>query len=565
MGKETSLNAPQESAGIPVIRESGAPTGKRHMVFIDPEDSPSTTAIALLKAALARGLRTIVYCRSRRMTELIALWAADKAGSFAGRISAYRAGFLPEERREIEARMSDGQLLAVVTTSALELGIDIGSLDVCILVGYPGTVISTMQRGGRVGRAGQESAVLLVAGEDALDQYFIHQPEAFFGREPERAVINPDNDVIVKRHLECAAAELPLPSDDPWLRGPGAQAALRELEREGLLLKSADGREWVAARKRPQRHVDLRGCGASCTIVDAEGKPIGSVDGHQAYKETHPGAVYLHRGKTYVVKSLDMAERVVRCEVPQQRVNWHTRVRSHKETAIIEVKASGSAFGAPVAFGRLRVTETITGYEQRSVADNRLICVVPLDLPPLVFETEGLWFCVPDGPRRATEDSLMHFMGSIHALEHASIGLMPLMVMADRNDFGGISTPMHAQLGMPAVFVYDGLPGGAGLCRSAFPRLAELFAAVRDLLLRCPCELGCPSCVHSPKCGSGNRPIDKAGALFLLERIMAAPAPVGDMAVSGLESEQPKEKTVMAADIELGGPAAGSSERCAAS
>lgn len=189
---------------------------------------------------------------------------------------------------------------------------------------------------------------------------------------------------------------------------------------------------------------------------------------------------------------------------------------------------------------------------------------MPLDLPPLVFETEGLWFCVPDGPRRATEDSLMHFMGSIHALEHASIGLMPLMVMADRNDFGGISTPMHAQLGMPAVFVYDGLPGGAGLCRSAFPRLAELFAAVRDLLLRCPCELGCPSCVHSPKCGSGNRPIDKAGALFLLERIMAAPAPVGDMAVSGLESEQPKEKTVMAADIQLGGPEAGNIDRIVA-
>lgn len=549
---------------VPVIRESGAPTGKRHMVFIDPEDSPSTAAIALLKAALARGLRTIVYCRSRRMTELVALWAADKAGSYAGRISAYRAGFLPEERREIEARMSDGQLLAVVTTSALELGIDIGNLDVCILVGYPGTVISTMQRGGRVGRSGQESAVLLVAGEDALDQYFIHQPEAFFEREPERAVINPDNDVIVKRHLECAAAELPLPSDDPWLRGPGAQAALRELEREGLLLKSANGKEWVAARKRPQRHVDLRGCGASCTIVDAEGKPIGSVDGHQAYKETHPGAVYLHRGKTYVVKSLDMAERMVRCEVPEQRVNWHTRVRSHKETAIIEVKAAGGAFGSPVAFGRLRVTETITGYEQRSVADNRLLCVVPLDLPPLVFETEGLWFCVPDGPRRATEDSLMHFMGSIHALEHAGIGLMPLMVMADRNDFGGISTPMHAQLGMPAVFVYDGLPGGAGLCRSAFPRLAEWFAAIRDLLLRCPCELGCPSCVHSPKCGSGNRPIDKAGALFLLEQIMAAPAPAGDMIVSGLESEQPKEKIVMTADIEWEGPGVGGAERLVA-
>lgn len=540
---------------IPVIRESGAPAGKRHMVFIDPEDSPSTMAIALLKAALARGLRTIVYCRSRRMTELIALWAADKAGSWAGRISAYRAGFLPEERREIEARMSDGQLLAVVTTSALELGIDIGSLDVCILVGYPGTVISTLQRGGRVGRAGQESAVLLVAGEDALDQYFIHKPEAFFEREAERAVVNPDNEVILKRHLECAAAELPLGVGDDWLKGPGAQAALRELETEGLLLKSADGGEWVAARKRPQRHVELRGCGASCTIVDGEGKPIGRVDGHQAYKETHPGAVYLHRGKTYVVKSLDMAERVVRCEVPQERVNWHTRVRSHKETAIIRVQRTGTAFGAPVAFGRLRVTETITGYERRSVSDNRLLCVVPLEVPPLVFETEGLWFCVPDGPRRETEENLMHFMGSIHALEHASIGLMPLMVMADRNDFGGISTPMHAQLGTPAVFIYDGLPGGAGLCRSAFPRLAELFVAVRDLLRKCPCELGCPSCVHSPKCGAGNRPIDKAGALFLLERLIAAPPPEGEMAVSGLEAREDAEKAVMA--VEAGEMGAG--------
>ena len=227
--------------------------------------------------------------------------------------------------------MSDGQLLAVVTTSALELGIDIGSLDVCILVGYPGTVISTMQRGGRVGRAGQESAVLLVAGEDALDQYFIHQPEAFFGREPERAVINPDNDVIVKRHLECAAAELPLPSDDPWLRGPGAQAALRELEREGLLLKSADGREWVAARKRPQRQCGSAGlrrvvyhCGRRGQAHRQRGRASG-VQGDA------PRRGLSASGKTYVVKSLDMAERVVRCEVPQQRVNWHTRVRSHRK------------------------------------------------------------------------------------------------------------------------------------------------------------------------------------------------------------------------------------------
>lgn len=527
---------------IAVIRESGAPTGKRHTIFIDPEDSPATTAIALLKAALARGLRTIIYCRSRRMTELIALWASDKAGAFSGKISAYRAGFLPEERRDIEARMASGELLAVITTSALELGIDIGNLDVCILVGYPGTVIATLQRGGRVGRARQESAVLLIAGEDALDQYFIHHPEAFFSREAEHAVINPDNEVIVKRHLECAAAEWPLAVTDRWLRGPGARAALEELSREGLLLRSADGNEWIAARKRPQRHVDLRGCGATYTIVNEEDKPIGSVDGHQAFREMHPGAVYLHRGVLYIVKNLDPGTRIVRCAVPDRRIAWHTRVRAHKETSIIQVLKTGKAFGAPIAFGRLRVTETITGYEQRSVSDNRLICVVPLDLPPQIFETEGLWFCVPDEPRRVTEDRLLHFMGSIHALEHACIGLMPLTVMADRNDFGGISKPMHAQTGMPTVFLYDGLPGGAGLCRAAFSRVSDLFVAVRDLLRSCPCEIGCPSCVHSPKCGSGNRPIDKVGALFLLEQIIASPAPAIVPAITGLLEEASEEQ-----------------------
>ena len=470
----TSSSAP----AIPVIRESGAPVGKRHFVFIDPEDSPSTTAIALLKAALARNLRTIVYCRSRRMTELIALWAADKtggAGGLAGKISAYRAGFLPEERREIEARMSSGDLLAVVTTSALELGIDIGNLDICILVGYPGTVMSTLQRGGRVGRSGQESAVLLIAGEDALDQYFIHTPEAFFAREAERAVINPDNEVILKRHLECGAAELPLSVNEPWLAGEGAKVALAELEHEGLLLKSADGREWLAARKRPQRNVDLRGSGAQFSIVDADNRPIGSVDGHQAFRETHPGAVYLHRGRTYVVKSLDAGARQVRCELPLQRVNWHTRVRSHKETAIIDVREQGTAFGAFTGFGRLRVTETITGYEQRSTTDNRLISVVPLDLPPLVFETEGLWFCIPDGPRRATEEGLMHFMGSIHALEHASIGLMPLMVMADRNDFGGISTPcMPRREPLPSSST-TGCPAAQDCAEPPFPSWKNCF------------------------------------------------------------------------------------------
>ncbi|MCH5277796.1 MAG: DEAD/DEAH box helicase [Desulfovibrionaceae bacterium] len=500
------------------ITESGSPQGRRHVVFLDPEESPSTMAIRLLQAALARELRTIVYCRSRRMTELIGLWAADKAGPYRNRISAYRAGFLPEERRDIEARMASGELLAVVSTSALELGIDIGGLDLCILVGYPGSIMATLQRGGRVGRQRQESAVLLLAGEDALDQYFIHNPDQFFQRPPEKAVLNPDNEVVLARHLECAAAEMPLREGEIWLQSPAARAAVAGLERKGLLLRTADGLSWLAARKRPQRDVDLRGSGASFQIEDPDGTVIGHVDAHQALRETHPGAVYLHRGRSHVIQELDPGARRVRA-VPQS-VNWHTRVRTSKATKILDVYASGQAFAAPVAFGRLRVTERISGYERRLNGSLRLLDIQPLELPPQIFETEGLWFVVPDPFREELEDRLLHFMGSIHALEHVSIGLMPLLVMADRNDFGGISIPMHSQLGAPAVFVYDGLPGGAGLTRSAFPLLEDLFRAVEHTLATCPCETGCPSCTHSPKCGSGNRPLDKAGALFLISRLI---------------------------------------------
>lgn len=534
--------AGREDAQAPkAVLQSGAPQGARHFVFINPEHSPATAAIDLLKAALARGLRTIVYCRSRRMTELISVWAAGQPGAkdsdglphkWRSRISAYRAGFLPEERRDIEARMSDGTLLAVITTSALELGIDIGGLDVCILVGYPGTVMSTLQRGGRVGRAQQESAVILVAGEDALDQYFMRYPNDFFNRPAEQAVVNPDNAVIVKRHLECAAAELSLSTSEPWLHSFVVQECLQELEREGLLLRTAEGKHYVAARKRPQRHVDLRGCGQTFTIEDNEGQVLGTVDGLRAYRETHPGAVYLHRGQSYVITDLDSSTATVKAQL--SRVNYYTRVRSQKSTEILACYASKSlqpankpaqqsAESSPciASLGRLRITETITGYEKRSTAGNRLLHVVPLDFPPHVFETEGLWYTIPDAARVEIEDQFLHFMGAIHAIEHAAIGMLPLTVMADRNDFGGISTPMHGQLALPAVFIYDGLPGGAGLCRAAFEQAFAILEVTLKTIAECPCEDGCPSCVHSPKCGSGNRPISKQGAQALLQILLS--------------------------------------------
>ncbi len=515
--------APPQDAPV-VIDQSGAPQGPRHFVFLNPEQSAATAAIDLLKAALARNLRTIVYCRSRRMTELISLWAGQ-SGAFAAHISAYRAGFLPEERRSIEARMASGELLAVVSTSALELGIDIGGLDVCILVGYPGTVMATLQRGGRVGRAQQESAVIVVAGEDALDQYFARNPEDFFNRPPEKAVVNPDTEVIRTRHLECAAAELPLTPGDAKLASPAARAAARALHARGLLLQSADGTQLLAARKRPQRHVDLRGTGQTFTIEDQDGQIIGSVDGFRAWQETHPGAVYLHRGRSYVIDEMDPAR--ARIVARAAKVSWFTRTRGQKSTDILEEVERASLGRVLVCRGRLRITDIVTGYEKRSTSGNRLLTITPLDAPPQVFETEGLWFVIPDSIRASLEEKFLHYMGSIHALEHAAIGLLPLLIMADRNDFGGISTPLHAQTGLSGVFVYDGLPGGAGLTRQAFPDARGLLEATLKAVAACPCEDGCPSCVHSPKCGSGNRPISKIGALELL-RQMLAPGTEGD-------------------------------------
>ena len=536
------------------VTKGGSPHGKRHFVFINPEDSPATTAIHLLRSALARNLRTIVYAQSRRMTELISMWAVEQAGKYRDRISAYRAGFLPEERRDIEARMASGDLLAVISTSALELGIDIGGLDLCILVGYPGSVMATLQRGGRVGRSGRESAVVLIAQEDALDQYIVRNPSDFFSRPPECAMVNPENEVILERHLECAAAEHPLKPegmDKEWLGSDAARHCLASLEGQGLLLRSADGKTLHAARKRPQRHVDLRGAGTTVTLQDTSGAVIGSLDGVRAMREAHPGAVYIHRGKTYIVTSLDLAARTAILE--RSKPAYYTRTRGNKNTEILSVHDQKSLWGASIGLGRLRVTEEITGYEKRSTKDGRLLSVVPLEFDSLVFETEGLWMTIPDCARIAVENAFLHFMGAIHAVEHAAIGIMPLLVMADRNDFGGISTPMHAGLGTPAVFIYDGLPGGAGLSAQAFRNMEDLFFHTLNVVAGCACETGCPSCVHSPKCGSGNRPIDKAGAILLLQTMRADKTKVESPRIAfAAPSPVEREETVRKTDAGLG-------------
>jgi len=516
----------QKLTGLKVydILESGAPRGGRHLVFIDPMQSPSHMAILLLKAALHRKLRTIIYTQSRKMTELIAMWAGEQSRSIANKISAYRSGFLPEERRKIEQQLSSGELLAVISTSALELGIDIGDLDLCILAGYPGTITSSLQRSGRVGRKGQTSAMLLIAGQDALDQYFMRHPKQFIEAEPESAVINPYNPDICDRHLICAASELALHINEPYASETPLIPIIKKLLDSGDLMRSEDGTSYFSNRKRPQRDISLRGIGNRYIIYSSHDKKSrGEIDGFRALKETHPGAIYLHSGQTYRVDHLDIASQSV--YVSPVRAGYYTRYRGTKTTDIIRVDGMTTVWGAIVSLGRLKVTDQVTGYERWDIHTRRMLHMLPLDLPPYIFETEGIWIQIPKSVQEKAEEQYYHFMGGIHALEHATIGIFPLLVLSDRNDLGGISTTFHSQLNHAAVFIYDSTPGGAGLTNQAFQKIEKLLQHTLNVIQSCACENGCPRCVHSPKCGSGNRPIDKRSAIFLLESIQSMDTP----------------------------------------
>lgn len=511
---ELLLNKPVE-----IITESGAPQAKKNMLFVNPWDSAAYTASQLLEAAVKRGLRTIVYTQSRKMTELINIWTAPRLGQLSAKLSAYRAGFLPEERREIEQQLFSGELLGVISTSALELGIDIGDLDLCILVGYPGSIMATWQRGGRVGRGLRQSAIILIGQEDALDQYFMRRPEDFFARSPESAVLNPENSTIMDQHLICCAAESLLLEEENLLKNNAIEERVKQLSIRGMLLETATGGKWISTRKYPQRHISLRGGGRQMSIIDMEnGEIVGEIDTARGMKECHPGAVYIHRATTWLVDTFDLlvGEVIVHKETPK----YFTRPMTEKRTEILEVFRQKNSFGVQVSFGRVRVTEKVTGYQKRHSVTQKMISTTTLDLPEQIIETEGIWLEIPKDTVSLLEQEKHHFMGAIHAMEHAMIALFPLLVLCDRNDIGGISCPLHEQTEMASIFVYDGYPGGVGLAKEAFRKMDSLLTQTEQTITSCECNNGCPSCVHSPKCGSGNRPIDKKACLFLLAEIL---------------------------------------------
>ena len=468
-------------------------------------------------ALVGEGRKTICFTKSRKAAELVHRFASDRLDSAtARRLAPYRAGYTPEQRREIERRLVEGELLGVTATDALELGIDIGSLDCAISVGFPGTVASLRQQWGRAGRR-ETGLAVLVASEDGLDQFFMNEPQALLERTTEAALIDHAAPRILDGHVLAAAYEGPLTEADAAILGPEAlerAAVLPELE------ATAAGYVW-RGRDTPAARVSLRsGDTEGFVIVDEEsGAVLGTSERERAFSTIHEGAVYLHLGEQYGVTSLDLESRAAL--VRTVAVDWYTQARKETETSIVSPLRTASVAGVELHVGLLSVREQVVAYQRKAIADGSVIDTTPLELPETSFETEGVWFS-PGDELLAGIETMPTLVSALHAAEHALISLLPLFAMCDRWDIGGLSTNVHEQTGRPTVFVYEGHAGGVGIAERGFDRFTDWVADTARLLERCPCRSGCPSCVQSPKCGNLNELLDKAAARTLLERMTAA-------------------------------------------
>ena len=511
---------------VTVVSEDGAPRPERTICLwnppvVDAELGLRASALGdgarLLAELVALELRTLVFTKSRKAAELIHRFALERLGAgYAGRLSPYRAGYTPEQRRDIEGRLVGGELLGVSATDALELGIDVGLLDCVVSVGFPGTVASLRQQWGRGGRRGHGLAIL-VASEDALDQYFMREPEALLGRRVEAAILDHDNPRVLDGHVRAAAFEAPLDEGDREVLGAQAlerAAAIPELR------QTPAGYVW-AGRDYPAARVSLRSATPDAFVVvdTSSGSLLGVVERERAFSTVHEGAVYLHLGSSYRVASLDLDER--RALVEPYSGDAYTQAKKETETAIDEALRQERRLGLELCFGRIVVTEQVVAYQLKSARDDAVLDTVALDLPPSSFETEAVWF-VPEPAQLAGLERMPKLLSSLHAAEHALIALLPLWAMCDRWDIGGLSTNVHFQTGRPTVFVYDGHPGGVGIAERGFEAFEGWAADTARMIAGCPCERGCPSCVQSPKCGNLNEMLDKAGALELLRRLLAS-------------------------------------------
>lgn len=523
--------------GIPVaeVTDDGSPRGDRIFLLWNPSAlDPESTSVSsnrdtaeLMSTLVGAGHRTITFCRSRKGTEIVAAEVGRRLPSgLAETVRPYRGGYLRAERREIEQALFDGSLRGVVATSALELGIDVGGLDVCILNGFPGTIASMWQQAGRAGRQSQHSLAALVAGDDQLDHWFITHPEELFSRPPEPAVINPTNPHVLLPHLGCAAYELPLTPDDERWWGDTLDDAIRTLVLDDLLKlrppthRGGPAAVWAGGR-RPSTGISLRSSGGEeFRIAQPDGTLVGTVDGARALRLIHPGAVYMHLGDSWRVSSLDLDDRVALVEPADG--GEYTQPRATTDVEVLTTERRRAVGSAELCLGQVLVRSRVTGYRRFNTYTGEQLGSYELDLPPSELITRAFWYVVPDATLDAVGLTVMSSPGALHAVEHAAIGMMPLFTICDRWDVGGLSTPHLPDTAAATILIYDGYPGGAGIAELGYEAGADHLRATLEIIETCTCASGCPSCVQSPKCGNGNDPLDKAGAIALLHAMLLA-------------------------------------------
>ncbi|MFI8003621.1 DEAD/DEAH box helicase [Streptomyces sp. NPDC086010] len=482
----------------------------------------------LLTDLTVQGVRSVAFVRSRRGAELVSVIAKERLAevdrSLPGRVAAYRGGYLPEERRALERALHSGELLGLAATSALELGIDVSGLDAVVIAGYPGTRASLWQQAGRAGRSGQGALAVLVARDDPLDTYLVHHPEALFQQPVESTVLDPDNPYVLAPHLCAAAAELPLTEADIALFGPAVPDLLPQLEAAKLLRRRTTGWHWTR-RERAADLTDIRGGGGRPVqiVEEGTGRLLGTVDESAAHTSVHEGAVHLHQGRTYLVRKLDLEDAVALVE--EAAPPYSTNARDTTAIAVLETDTEIPWGDGRLCFGSVEVTNQVVSFLRRRVMTGEVMGETKLDLPPRTLRTRAVWWTVTEDQLDAARINPEILGGALHAAEHASIGMLPLFATCDRWDIGGVSVPLHPDTLLPTVFVYDGHPGGAGFAERAFHTARTWLTATLQAIASCECEAGCPSCIQSPKCGNGNEPLHKRGAVRLLNELLRTAPP----------------------------------------
>jgi DEAD/DEAH box helicase domain-containing protein len=518
------------------VTDDGSPQGGRTVALWEPalrtdvtgengapvRRSAGSEAARVMADLIAEGARTLTFVRSRRGAELTALGARarleDVAPELATLVASYRAGYLAEDRRVLERALMDGELRGLATTNALELGVDIAGLDAVVLAGFPGTVTSFWQQAGRAGRRGQSALIVLIARDDPLDTFLVHHPAALLDKPIERVVIDPSNPYVLGPQLLCAATELPLTAAE--VRTWDAEAVADALVDDGLLRRRPAG-YFPAPGLDPHPAVDIRGStGGQIAIVETgTGRMLGSTGAGQAPSSVHPGAVYLHQGETYLVDSLDFEDGIafVHAEDP----GYSTSARELTDIAVTGTGERRTLGAVTVGLVPVSVSHTVTGFLRRRL-NGEVIDFVDLDMPTQSLETMAVMCTIEPEALQRSGIADTRVPGSLHAAEHAAIGLLPLVASCDRGDIGGVSTAIGPETGTPTIFVYDGYPGGAGFSDRGYRRMSTWWDATASAIEACECPRGCPSCVQSPKCGNGNDPLDKEGAVVVLRLVLAA-------------------------------------------